>query len=49
MFDVERVTVPAKPQVGIVLSPIIATVLTVIWILTVALAFAAGWLIRHLI
>jgi hypothetical protein len=49
-FDVERVPPPAsKPPVGIVLSPIMATVLTVVWIVTVALAFSAGWLIRHLI
>src|SRR5262245_42926166 len=50
VFELEPANAPSrKPQVGIVLSPITATVLTVVWIVTVALAFAAGWLIRHLI
>jgi hypothetical protein len=46
-YDVERVNVPTEPQPtgGILLSPVRATILTVVVIVGFALAFAAGWLV----
>jgi hypothetical protein len=44
-FDVERIDVTPTPPAGIVLSPTKATVLSVVWIVTLVAAFGAGLLV----